>query len=119
MTQLLAPILHVASELVGDVHVVTADGELDMASAPQLETEIDACLSGGSATIVLDLTGLTFIDSAGLALMVRTDRRLFERNRYFGIVAWDEDLRQALSYAGVDQAMPLFHSVESALDNVA
>jgi anti-sigma B factor antagonist len=41
-------------------------GDLDMAGAPVLEAEITALCTAGTRSIVLDLTGLRFIDSTGL-----------------------------------------------------
>ena len=57
------------------VRTLVLDGELDLANcgslAAQLEQETD-----GDLVLVLDMSGLEFIDSTGIALLVATHRRL-------------------------------------------
>ena len=53
-------------------------GELDMASANLLRTEIDAALESGTQRVVLDLSELTFIDSSGIRVLYRAWERSHE-----------------------------------------
>lgn len=50
---------------------IIAIGELDIATVPQLEEAFDAALASDGASIVVDLAGVTFIDSTGLRLLIR------------------------------------------------
>ena len=50
--------------------VITVRGEVDLATAPELEAGIRNALDGGTRSVVLDLDGLTFIDSSGLRVLV-------------------------------------------------
>jgi anti-anti-sigma factor len=53
-------------------HVVVAPrGELDMATAGAVEAELRRAYRAGARSILLDLTGLTFMDSSGLHLVTR------------------------------------------------
>lgn len=54
-------------------------GELDVATVPQLEQALDRALAGGGS-VVLDLSGLTFIDSRGIKLVLRA-LEVAERDR--------------------------------------
>jgi anti-anti-sigma factor len=58
----------------GDATEVTVVGEVDLASAPQLRTEL-AQLTG---SVVVDLAGVTFMDSVGISVLMLTQRRLVE-----------------------------------------
>lgn len=51
--------------------VVTVEGELDLATAPQLQREVLALLSLPVEVVVLDLAGVEFLDSSGLNLLNR------------------------------------------------
>jgi anti-sigma B factor antagonist len=62
----------VSSTLHGDTHHVMVDGELDMATEPQLAT----CLDALDGQIVLECDELRFIDSRGISLLVKTHQRL-------------------------------------------
>jgi anti-sigma B factor antagonist len=59
----------------GDV-VVTVRGELDVLTAPFLWERMEPALPGVTGKLVFDLAGLTFIDSMGLGVIVRTQSRL-------------------------------------------
>jgi anti-anti-sigma factor len=46
-------------------------GELDISSVPDIEAGIDAVLDQAGPRVVFDLTGLTFMDSSGIAMLLR------------------------------------------------
>jgi anti-anti-sigma factor len=50
--------------------IVAPRGELDLATAGDLEAELDALVEAGFHELVLDLRALSFIDSSGLSLIV-------------------------------------------------
>ena len=52
--------------------VVTLRGELDLASAPDLQRQLQALLDRPVERLTLDLAGLTFLDSSGLGALYRT-----------------------------------------------
>lgn len=54
----------------GGCHTVRATGELDLASAPALAQELSRAIAAGAPRVVLDLTALEFIDSAGLRVVL-------------------------------------------------
>jgi anti-anti-sigma factor len=51
--------------------VIAVEGELDLASAPQLQREVLALLARPVSTVTLDLDALTFMDSSGLNVLNR------------------------------------------------
>ncbi len=55
--------------------VVTISGELDIASAPVLRERLLGLLRPGASRIVIDLSGVTFCDASGLAVLVGASRR--------------------------------------------
>src|SRR4051794_27688966 len=62
--------------MVGDgTHWITLEGELDLASAADVEAELESAEQSGAERIVVDLESLTFIDSTGLALLVAAINR--------------------------------------------
>ncbi|HEX7096199.1 MAG TPA: STAS domain-containing protein [Acidimicrobiales bacterium] len=63
--------------------VLTLVGELDLVSAPRLRSEIGALRSDDIEEVVVDLCGLTYIDSVGIGLLVATRRRLDAEGRKF------------------------------------
>jgi anti-sigma B factor antagonist len=51
--------------------VLVLSGELDMASAPDLASTLDEVLAEPHARVMLDLNGLSFVDSAGVSVLIK------------------------------------------------
>jgi anti-sigma B factor antagonist len=83
--------------------VVTPRGELDMASAPELEDAVMPRLQDG-AWVVLDLRELDFIDSSGLRVVVGAHRSAEERGGRFTCVrgAPGSTVHRIVEIAGID-----------------
>jgi anti-anti-sigma factor len=65
-----------AEELGDGIRCFTVRGELDMNTAPELENSLEGVVTGEGAKVVIDLSECDFIDSTGIALIVRTWQRL-------------------------------------------
>lgn len=55
--------------------MITLNGELDLASAPELERELQEAEAAGPARVLIDLSGLGFMDSTGLQALLRVRER--------------------------------------------
>jgi anti-sigma B factor antagonist len=60
----------------GEAALVTVSGELDLATAPRLREELIAMVSRDIRTVTVDMSGLEFIDSTGLAVLISGLKRL-------------------------------------------
>jgi anti-sigma B factor antagonist len=67
--------LRIESRREGDAMVISLNGELDLASAPDLERELRDAEAGEPARVVIDLKGLGFMDSTGLQALLRARER--------------------------------------------
>ena len=65
----------VLTEHEGNGFIVSLFGELDVATAPRLEKQLKRLQWAGAAAIVVDLSGLDFIDSSGMHALMRAQRR--------------------------------------------
>jgi anti-sigma B factor antagonist/stage II sporulation protein AA (anti-sigma F factor antagonist) len=75
--------LELATSRSGSAVVIALQGELDMAGAITLEAELERL---DSDALVLDLRGLTFMDSSGLRVLVVNSQRAQDRGRRFALV---------------------------------
>ena len=80
--------------------VVWAVGEVDMAVARRLGAEIDSHLVPGS-TVALDCTGVTFMDSSGLRVLVRALRLAEEVQAEFVLTSVPEPVAKVLKLSGL------------------
>jgi anti-anti-sigma factor len=79
----------------GDTVTLVPSGELDVATAPLLAAQLRAAAGLGARTTVLDLRGLGFIDSAGVATIVRAADSAARHGRAFRVVPGPERVELA------------------------
>ncbi|HEY1539545.1 MAG TPA: STAS domain-containing protein [Solirubrobacteraceae bacterium] len=63
------------SERDGAAHTISPSGELDMATAPELEAELLRVEATDAHAIMLDLAALEFIDTTGIRVILKADAR--------------------------------------------
>jgi anti-sigma B factor antagonist len=107
--------LAVDTELKGETAVLHLRGEADLDSVPVLRDAMIGAVDQGAKNLVIDLSGLQFIDSTGLGTIVGGLRRVKERNGSFSIVATRNDFLKILKITGLDTIIPIFPTVEEAL----
>jgi len=83
--------------------VLSLRGELDLASAPLLQTEIDSGEIASSAMLVLDLQELKFIDSTGLRVLLAAHERSRESGQEFAVTRGSPQVQRLLSITGVGE----------------
>lgn len=94
--------------------VVTARGEIDMATVADLEKALDEAL-GTSPDVVLDLAGVGFMDSTGLKAILAAEQRLAERGGRLALVVVDGPVRRLLQVTALEGQFPVFGSVDAAV----
>jgi anti-sigma B factor antagonist len=83
-------------------------GEVDAATAPALNAAIAAAAADSDAAeVILDLTGLDFIDSSGLSVLVSNHQRLSSQSRTLVILQPPPAARRLFEIAGLDQVLTI------------
>ena len=112
------------SDLVGldverrddDVVVARVTGELDLAGAPRTGEAIADAVDTSSPGLVVDFSGLEFIDSSGVAMLFTLARRLGGRRQELRVVATDgSPVRRVLEIVEFSRAAPVHGDVEDAV----
>jgi anti-sigma B factor antagonist len=81
---------------------VTAVGEVDSSSAPLLRAELETALDGGDLReLVVDLDGVTFLDSAGLSVLAGAHRRATGRDVRLRVLASSRAVIRPLQITGL------------------
>jgi len=93
--------------------IVHAEGELDVGNAPQLREAVNAALDA-QPTLVVDLSGVTFMDSVTLGVLIGAYNRAREAGGAFAVVCADERVRRIFRLTGLDQVFIIVGSVEAA-----
>jgi len=92
--------------------VVYVAGELDLASAPRLQ-EVLSELSADP--VVVDLSECTFLDSAGMSVLLASARALSESGRSLRVASADSRILRVLEITAVDTLIAVHPDVEAAL----
>ena len=92
----------------GDLPVLTIRGELDMASAPQLE---EALVDFEEGSVAVDLRGATFMDSTGLRVLLGARSRLVESGGSLILVYGDGPVQRVLDITGVKSGFLTYGSL--------
>jgi anti-anti-sigma factor len=103
------------AEQRGDLVVIEVAGELDVESAASLRDSLRAAEDLTPARTIIDLTGLEFADSSGLAVLLAAARRSFLVEREVALVSPEGPVRRLIHIAGVDAVVPVYETREQAL----
>ena len=106
--------LDVTTRIIGSDAVLVADGEIDLTSCRHLQEKLEQVRSTPAEAVVIDLTGVQFIDSTGLSVLVEGARDARNDGRAFGVVAGGH-LWELLRITGLDTVMEVHHSLDDAL----
>ncbi|HWF51390.1 MAG TPA: STAS domain-containing protein [Solirubrobacteraceae bacterium] len=95
--------------------VVVVGGELDLVSSVELEEALEKLDRPDHGSVVLDLREVEFMDSSGLAVVVRAHQRAHSAGITFGVVTESPQVRRLLTLTGVDERMPVAQTPEDLL----
>ncbi len=102
-----APLLVVAISDDTGRSVVEVTGEIDMTTADILSGYLDKAIDGGDGGVVVDLAGVSFLDSTGIAVLTRAWRRLEGTDRVLSLRHTLDNVRRALEICGLDRVIPI------------
>lgn len=89
-------------------------GEIDLHSAPQVRNNINTRLEEGQTQIAMDLAGVEFIDSSGLAALISGQKKAAEASGSLVLVSPTEPVKRALSVTGLDKIFKVYGSLDEA-----
>jgi anti-sigma B factor antagonist len=89
------------------VPIIAVIGEIDVATAPQLRERLHGVIAEGRATVVLDLLGVTFLDSTALGVLVGALKRCRELGGELHVVVADARIKKIFEITGLNKVFPL------------
>ncbi|MBS1861502.1 MAG: STAS domain-containing protein [Actinobacteria bacterium] len=115
-----APFQASASDLEGGVRLLEVHGELDLSTATRLEEPLDDAIRATDAAVLIDLAGCQFIDSTGIALIVRAWQRVDAAAGNGGegglvLCCQNEQVRRVLEVTGLEHSLRVFETRDEAV----
>jgi len=105
------------AQIGADAFVVSAAGELDLASYEVLDRELAGAIDCGCRRLIVDLIGVTFIDSAAMGALVLNAKRLPSDGGCV-VVADDPRILRVFEITGLDRTFEIERSLAEGVDRL-
>jgi anti-sigma B factor antagonist len=99
-------------------HVICVSGEIHVSTAPQLTKGLSAAIDSGKTAIVLDMTGVEFIDSTGLSVLLNGLRLVTQLHGRMALVCTNPTVLRLFQITTLDATFDIFDDRESAIAHV-
>ena len=83
-----------------NVTIASVEGRLDAVSAPELESQLSTVIDDGQTSLILDLSGLEYISSAGLRVILTTAKKLKTVQGKMALCNLQETVQQIFEISG-------------------
>lgn len=103
------------AKLTRELALVSASGELDLYSAGCLRARIEEADTVGADTVLVDLSEISFLDSAGLGVLVQETERLEGRGHSLVLVTNDPRTRRVVEVTGLNRVLRTYATLQDAL----
>jgi anti-anti-sigma factor len=107
---------HVDADWHGDVPVARIEGEIDSSNAAQIGERLRTLLTNHLRTLVVDLSGTTYLDSTGINLLFTIGGELRGRQQTLRlVVVQGSPIARMVTITSLDGAHPTYPTVAEAL----
>jgi anti-anti-sigma factor len=100
------------------IQLVSVVGELDMSNAGELRRRVETSLKSGRNCVVIDLSGVTHMDSSGLAALIAAHQLTHQRRGRLALVITSEPVRRTVEVRGLDRLFTIVSTREEGVATV-
>jgi anti-sigma B factor antagonist len=97
--------------------VVSATGAIDLANQATFAEAVQDALNQETRPVVIDLTGVTFLGSPGLAALVQAHENAMRLHRDLRIAIGNQIVRRSIELTGLAKILPLVPDLRTAMDS--
>ena len=108
----------VGKHQVDQAVVLTVSGEVDMLSSPQLAEAIETARATRPAALIVDLSKVNFLASAGMTVLVTAQAEVEPPTR-FAVVANGSATSRPIKLMGIDTVLSLYSTLDGALSSIS
>jgi anti-sigma B factor antagonist len=99
------------------IAVVTIGGEIDLSTAPAFEAAISGALAQDPTVLVIELSGVEFMASAGLRILAATQEKI-SKSAQIAVVANNPATNRPIQLTGLDKVFAVYPTLDDALKAV-
>lgn len=100
----------------GSWRIVTASGQLDVATAPQFRQSLVKAQYGGETNVLVDLDAVEFMDSMGLGVLIGGLKRARSHDAQLVVVCSHPRLLRLFELTGLDRVLSIVADVRTVLE---
>lgn len=104
-------------EGVGEILVIHVSGRIEGANAEQFGREIEMTIGSGSRQVLLDLSGVRYINSAGLRVVLVVAKSLKKPGSRCGLCGLCDEVRHVFDIAGFTRILQVYPDVHEAVSD--
>lgn len=99
----------------GPVTVIAPAGRIDTGTAPEAEAAIEAALAGGARRLLVDLSGVPYVSSMGLRILLLAAKRLQGPDERFGLSGLAPEVEKVMRLTGFSSILSIYPDRGSAI----
>lgn len=107
--------LKVELENIGPIPVIKAQGEVDLYSSPQLRKELKKQIKARAKLVVVDLSGVDYMDSSGVATLIEGLQGLGKVGGHLKLAGLNDSVMQVLKFVHLDKVFEIVDTASEAL----
>ena len=98
--------------------ILSVSGRVDSVTASDLENAITRIIGQGNRRIILDFSGLVYISSGGLRVLLATAKKLQNDGDRFMLCSLSPDVHKVMNFAGFTAIFSIYATVSDAVDAI-
>ena len=110
--------MEVEIEEKGEIIVVRLEGRLDAASSPQLEQKISAVIDQGHFKLLVNLSGVEYLSSAGMRLLLSLSKKLKHLEGKLVACSMSDEVMEVIKMAGFQRVIEFYPNEEESLTHL-
>lgn len=115
----MVPHFELGEESPGDgAHIVSPRGELHVSTAPELAQHLSSAIDSGNTAIVIDMSGVEFIDSTGLSVLLNGLRLVTQMHGRMALVCTNPTVLRLFQVTNLDETFDIFEDRAKAIAHV-
>ena len=104
--------------LDAQTHLIAVRGEVHVSTAPEFSERLNDAIAGGKTGVVIDMTGVDFIDSTGLSVLLNALRRVTRQQGTLALAVSNPTVLRLFEITRLDSTFDILPDRETAIARV-
>ena len=109
--------MDILEKKINDIQIITLGGRMDAYSSNDVERQLNSLIEANQVKIILNLTGLEYISSSGLRVLLATLKKSRKALGDIRLAAMRPYVKEVFDIAGFTQLFKIFDQEEAAIDS--